>query len=147
MIKIITIGKIKRMELKKLIQNYVKMIPRKVNLIEVKDEPKIEGRSIEGSKILKHIKDDEYVITLEILGNMHSSESFSELIEKIESNNTNKITYVIGGSYGLDESVSQRSNYKLSFSKMTFPHQLMKLILVEQIYRAYSIINNHPYHK
>lgn len=147
MIKIISVGKIKRNELNTLINNYTKMIPRKVKLIEVADEATIDKIDLEANKILKHIKDDEYVITLEILGKQLSSEKLSELIEKTETNITNKITFVIGGSFGVSNIVSERSNYKLSFSKMTFPHQLMKLILVEQIFRAYSIINNHPYHK
>lgn len=147
MIKIITVGKVRSQELNKLINNYIKMIPRKIKLVEIKDEPTKDKINIEGSKILKQIKDDEYVITLEILGNLLSSEEFSSLIEKVETNQTNKITFVIGGSFGLDKSVSLRSNYKLSFSKMTYPHQLMKLILSEQIYRAYSIMQNHPYHK
>lgn len=147
MIKIITVGKVRSHELNKLINNYIKMIPRKIKLVEIKDEPTKDKINIEGSKILKQIKDDEYVITLEILGNLLSSEEFSSLIEKVETNQTNKITFVIGGSFGLDKSVSLRSNYKLSFSKMTYPHQLMKLILSEQIYRAYSIMQNHPYHK
>lgn len=147
MIKIITVGKVRSQELNKLINNYIKMIPRKIKLVEIKDEPTKDKINIEGSKILKQIKDDEYVITLEILGNLLSSEEFSSLIERVETNQTNKITFVIGGSFGLDKSVSLRSNYKLSFSKMTYPHQLMKLILSEQIYRAYSIMQNHPYHK
>ena len=96
---------------------------------------------------LKNIKDDDYVITLEIKGTLLSSEELASLIDKVEINQKGNIVFIIGGSYGLSSEVSSRSNYKLSFSKMTFPHQLMQVILAEQIYRAYSILQNHPYHK
>lgn len=147
MIKIITVGKVRRKELTYLINSYLNRIPRKLKLIEIKDEPKIENIDIEGSKILKHIKDNEYVITLEIKGKELDSLEFAKLINKIELNHTSNITFIIGGSFGLSNLVTNRSNFKLSFSKLTYPHQLMKLILSEQIYRAYSILNNHPYHK
>lgn len=147
MIKIIAVGKVRKKELNTLINDYIKMIPRKVELIEVKDEATIDKMHLEADKILKNIKTDDYVITLEILGKKLDSEKLSDLIDGIETNYSNDIIFIIGGSFGLDKSVSERSNYKLSFSDMTFPHQLMKLMLVEQVFRAYAILSNHPYHK
>lgn len=147
MIKIIAVGKVRKKELNTLINDYIKMIPRKVELIEVKDEATIDKMHLEADKILKNIKTDDYVITLEILGKKLDSEKLSDLIDGIETNYSNDIVFIIGGSFGLDKSVSDRSNYKLSFSDMTFPHQLMKLMLVEQVFRAYAILSNHPYHK
>lgn len=146
MIKIITVGKIKSKELNSMINYYSKQIPRKIEFIEIKDEPNIQGINKEGESILKKIKHDDFVITLEINGKSLSSEQFSEQINLWELSN-NDIIFIIGGSYGISEKVKNRSNYQLSFSQMTFPHQLMKLILIEQIYRAYAIMNNHPYHK
>lgn len=147
MIKIIAVGKVRKKELNTLINDYIKMIPRKVELIEVKDEATIDKMHLEADKIMKNIKTDDYVITLEILGKKLDSEKLSGLIDDIETNYSNDIVFIIGGSFGLDKSVSDRSNYKLSFSDMTFPHQLMKLMLVEQVFRAYAILSNHPYHK
>lgn len=147
MIKIIAVGKVRKKELNTLINDYIKMIPRKVELIEVKDEATIDKMHLEADKIMKNIKTDDYVITLEILGKKLDSEKLSDLIDGIETNYSNDIVFIIGGSFGLDKSVSDRSNYKLSFSDMTFPHQLMKLMLVEQVFRAYAILSNHPYHK
>lgn len=147
MIKIIAVGKVRKKELNTLINDYIKMIPRKVELIEVKDEATIDKMHLEADKIMKNIKTDDYVITLEILGKKLDSEKLSNLIDDIETNYSNDIVFIIGGSFGLDKSVSDRSNYKLSFSDMTFPHQLMKLMLVEQVFRAYAILSNHPYHK
>lgn len=147
MIKIIVVGKLKNKELITLINNYQKMIPRKLDIITIKDESTSDKINIEGNKILKQIKADDFVITLEIKGNQLSSEELATFINDIEVNKQNDIVFVIGGSFGLDISISQRANYKLSFSKMTFPHNLMQLILIEQIYRAYMINSNHPYHK
>ena len=96
--------------------------------------------------ISKHINDKDYVITLEIDGNELSSIDLANKIDNVLLNNPN-ITFVIGGSYGLDESIKKRSNYKLSFSKLTFPHQLFRIILLEQIYRSFRILNNESYHK
>ena len=146
MIKIITVGKIKSKELNTMINYYSKQIPRKIEFIEIKDEPNIQGINKEGENIIKKIKNDDFVITLEIDGKSLSSKDFSEQINLWELSN-NDIIFIIGGSYGISEKVKNRSNYQLSFSQMTFPHQLMKLILIEQIYRAYAIMNNHPYHK
>lgn len=147
MIKIIQVGKIRSNELKSLISYYEKQIPRKVEIIEVRDVATIDKIKEEEVAILKNINSNDYVVTLEILGKMMTSEEFSKFINKIETVERKDIVFVIGGSYGLTENVSKRANYKLSFSKFTFPHQLMHLILMEQIYRGYSIISNHPYHK
>lgn len=147
MIKIISVGKIKNKELIKLIEKYEKMVPRKITKIEIKDEPTINKIKVEGEKILKQIKSEDYVVTLEIEGNNLSSEEFADFIKDFEINKQKELVFVIGGSFGLDQQVKNRSNYKISFSKMTFPHQLMQLILMEQIYRAYMININHPYHK
>ena len=100
----------------------------------------------EKNSILKYIKDRDYIITLEIEGKQISSMEFSEKIQDIFNYNSN-ITFIIGGSYGLHNEIKSKSNYKLSFSKMTFPHQLFRVILLEQIYRAFKIENNEAYHK
>ena len=104
-------------------------------------------RAKEGERILKYIKDDMYVITLEIDGRMLSSEEFAGKIESLGVQGKSSIAFVIGGSIGLGKEVLRRSDYALSFSKMTFPHQLMRVILLEQVYRGYRIINGEPYHK
>lgn len=146
MIKIITVGKVKSKHLDSLINYYLKQVPRKVEIINIKDEPKIDGINKEGDAILKQIKDSDYVIALAILGKNLSSEALALKIKNLELSSKN-ITFIIGGSYGLSEAVLKRADYQLSFSKMTFPHQLMLLILVEQLYRGYMININHPYHK
>ena len=104
-------------------------------------------RQKEGERILKLVKDDAYVITLEIGGNLLDSVAFSQKIETLGIQGTSHITFIIGGSIGLGKEVLQRSNFALSFSKMTFPHQLMRVILLEQIYRGYRIMAGEPYHK
>ncbi|MBR2046282.1 MAG: 23S rRNA (pseudouridine(1915)-N(3))-methyltransferase RlmH [Agathobacter sp.] len=112
--------------------------------------PETEIRLIkekEGEKLLKNIKDDAYVISLCIDGKQLDSELLSEKIEKLGIQGTSHIYFIIGGSLGLADEVIKRSDYKLSFSPMTFPHQLMRLILLEQIYRSYRIMNHEPYHK
>lgn len=146
MMKIIKVGNINRKEIKSLSDFYLKQIPRKLEVITIKDESTIDKMSLEGENILKQIKDRDFVITLEIKGEMIDSEDFSKLINKIEVSGR-RIVFVIGGSFGLSDEVMARSNYKLSFSQFTFPHQLMFLILTEQIYRAYSIISGKQYHK
>ena len=154
-ITLITVGKIKEKYLKDAIAEYSKRLSKycKLDIIEVSDEKTPdqasetveEGiRSKEGEKILRYIKDDMYVITLEIAGKMLTSE---ELAERIEKQGKSSIAFVIGGSIGLGKEVLKRSDYALSFSKMTFPHQLMRVILLEQVYRSYRIINGEPYHK
>ena len=149
MIKLICVGSIKENYLKDAINDYLTRIKKytKIALIEVKDS-KIEEKALldEEKEILKHIKDKDYVITLEIDGNMKDSISFSNYLEKLEVE-YNNIVFIIGGSLGLSDKIKELSNYKLSFSKMTFPHQLFRLILLEQIYRAYKIKNNETYHK
>ena len=146
MMKIIKVGNINRKEIKSLSDFYLKQIPRKLEVITIKDESTIDKMSLEGQNILKQIKDRDFVITLEIKGEMIDSEDFSKLINKTEVSGR-RIVFVIGGSFGLSDEVMARSNYKLSFSQFTFPHQLMFLILTEQIYRAYSIISGKQYHK
>lgn len=158
-IKIIGVGKIKEKFFKAAIDEYLKRMKayNDVEIMEVNDEPAAENLSqkeiekikeIEGERILAKINDDDYLISLEILGKQMASEGFAEFIqnEMLEGFGRN-LVFVIGGSNGLSKAVSNRANYKLSFSKMTFPHQLMRVILLEQIYRAFRIINNHPYHK
>ena len=151
MIKIITVGHIKEKYLSDAIEEYKKRISKytKLEIQEIKDEGILEKEkalSIEGEKILKTIQDKDYVITLEIDGKELSSEEFSKKIETIQIENSS-ITFIIGGSFGLSDKVKERSNLKISFSKLTFPHQLFRVILLEQIYRSFKIINNESYHK
>lgn len=157
-ITIICVGKIKEKYLSDAIKEYSKRLSKycKLEIIEVSDEKTEENASPalinqikdkEGERILKYIKDSSYVITLEILGEMISSESLANKIDKLGLSGTSHITFIIGGSLGLSDKVCERSNYKLSFSKMTFPHQLMRVILLEQIYRSYKINMKEPYHK
>lgn len=151
MIKIISVGKIKEKFYKEAIEEYTKRLSKytKLQIIEVEDvnlpnESLIKQK--EKELIEKNINDKDYVITLEIEGNELNSIELSKKLEQLEQTNPN-ITFIIGGSYGLDEKIKQRSNYKLSFSKLTFPHQLFRVILLEQIYRAFKIKNNESYHK
>lgn len=150
MIKIICVGSIKEPSLKTLIVEYSKRISKytKIEIIELPDynlDVKVTLKQ-EGLNILKKIDPKDFVITLEIDGRMLNSLELAEKIRTIQINNPT-IAFVIGGSNGLDESVKARSNYALSFSKLTFPHQLFRLNLLEQIFRAYKIINNEAYHK
>lgn len=144
MIKIICVGKIKEKYLRDAISDYEKRISKyhKINIIEVEDFNMKE----ESIRILKNIKKDDFVITLEINGNVISSVEFANKIDKLFITNSN-ITFVIGGSDGIDDIVKERSNYSLSFSTFTFPHQLFRVILLEQIYRCFKILNNETYHK
>ena len=151
MIKIVCVGKIKEKYFKEAISEYEKRLSKytKLEIIEVIDfdrNSKEEVKRLEGELILKNIKDKDYVITLDISGNKLSSISLATKLDNILSMNSN-ITFVIGGSYGICEEVKKRSNYSLSFSNLTFPHQLFRVILLEQIYRAFKIINNESYHK
>jgi len=157
-ITLITVGKIKEKYLKDAIAEYTKRLSKycKLEIIEVSDEKTPDNasetveeqiRSKEGERILKHIKDDAYVITLEIKGKQLTSEELADKIETLGIQGTSHIIFVIGGSIGLGQEVLKRSDYGLSFSKMTFPHQLMRVILLEQVYRSYRIISNEPYHK
>lgn len=152
MIKIIAPGKVKEAFLRDGISEFSKRISAfdKFQIIETKEyNQKTIKQNIydEGQDILKEINEKDYVVTLEIKGNMLDSVELAKKISEIKNYEASTIVFVIGGSNGLDELVSKRSNYKLSFSKMTFPHQLMRLILSEQIYRALTIINNKEYHK
>lgn len=157
-ITLITVGKIKEKYLKDAIAEYSKRLSRycKLEIVEVADEKTPDNasdtvedaiRDKEGERILKYIKEDAYVITLEIAGKMLTSEEMAEKIDKLGVQGTSHIIFIIGGSIGLGRVILKRSDYALSFSKMTFPHQLMRVILLEQIYRSYRIINHEPYHK
>lgn len=157
-ITLITVGKIKEKYLRDAIAEYTKRLSKycKLESIEVADEKTPDQasetveeniRTKEGERILKYIRDDMYVITLEIAGKMLSSEEFARKIEKLGIQGKSSIAFVIGGSIGLGKEVLKRSDFALSFSKMTFPHQLMRVVLLEQVYRAYRIINGEPYHK
>lgn len=144
MIKIICVGKIKEAFYRDAVSEYMKRLSKyhKVEIIEVMDS------NIKNEKelILKKVDKKDYIITMEIEGRENTSIEFANLIDKTLINNSN-ITFIIGGSDGLDDEIKKLSNYKLSFSKMTFPHQLFRVILLEQIYRAFKIINNESYHK
>ena len=144
MIKIICVGKIKESFYRDAIDEYLKRMLKyhKVEIIELMDS----NIKAEKELILKKIDKKDYIITMEIEGKSLSSIEFSEMIDKTLITNSN-ITFIIGGSDGLDDEIKKLSNYKLSFSKMTFPHQLFRVILLEQIYRAFKIINNESYHK
>ena len=157
-ITIITVGKIKEKYLRDAIAEYSKRLSKycKMEIIEVVDEKTPENasetmnetiKSREAERILKYLKDDSYVMTLEIQGKQMTSEELAEKIEKLGIQGTSHLIFVIGGSLGLGKKVLERSDYALSFSKMTFPHQLMRVILLEQIYRSYRIIKKEPYHK
>lgn len=144
MIKIISIGKIKEKNLKDGIEDYLKRITKyhKINLIELPDS----NIDSEGNEIIKYLNNKDYIISLAIEGTNLSSEELSKKIDNIFITNPN-ITFIIGGSNGIREDIKKRSNYLLSFSKMTFPHGLFRLILLEQIYRSFKILNNETYHK
>lgn len=151
MIKIICVGKIKEKFFREAIEEYKKRLTKytKINIIEVEDININNAELIkqkESEQILKYIDKKDYIITLEIEEKQLSSEELSKKIEEIEIINSN-ITFIIGGSYGLANEIKKISNFKLSFSKLTFPHQLFRVILLEQIYRAYKIKNNESYHK
>lgn len=157
-VTLITVGKIKEKYLRDGIAEYSKRLGKycKLDIVEVPDEktPDNAGEAIEnaikdkeGTRILKYIRDDAYVVALAIDGSMLCSEELAGKIESLGIRGTSHIIFVIGGSLGLSGEVLLRSDYKLSFSKMTFPHQLMRVILLEQIYRSYRIIQNEPYHK
>ena len=151
MIKIITVGKLKEKYLKDATEEYLKRLSKytKVEIIELEDskiDNETQALEEEKDKILKNINPKDYIITLEIEGKQLSSVEFSELIDKTLISNSN-ITFIIGSSYGIHKDIKEKSNYHLSFSKMTFPHQLFRIFLLEQIYRGYKILNNEKYHK
>lgn len=157
-IKIITVGKLKEKYLVQGINEYLKRLQSyaKVEMIEVSDEKAPENlseaemlqvKSKEGERILAKISDNEYVFVLAINGKQFSSEEFSKEIEQLGINGKSQLTFVIGGSLGLSDDVVKRSQKQLSFGKLTYPHQLMRLVLVEQIYRGFRIMRGEPYHK
>lgn len=154
-IKIIALGKIKEKFLKEGIDEFMKRLTPYASVeiieltpIEIKDENLTERvLDEEGEKILTQIKPQSYVITLEIEGKMLSSEDFAEKIQELTNDGVSEIVFVIGSSCGISKTVSKRANFKLSMSKMTFLHQFARLILVEQIYRAFKIIKGETYHK
>ena len=157
-IRILTVGKIKEKYLSDGIAEYAKRLGRycKLSFFQVPDEKtpdkasdalNIQIKDTEGERLMKYIRDQDYVIALAIDGKMLDSVELSEKIEKLGVSGISSVAFVIGGSLGLSEKVLQRADYKLSFSKMTFPHQLMQMILLEQIYRGYRIMNHEPYHK
>ncbi|TYR80278.1 23S rRNA (pseudouridine(1915)-N(3))-methyltransferase RlmH [Priestia megaterium] len=157
-ISIVTIGKLKEKYLKQGINEYLKRLSpyAKVEIIELPDEKAPENLSDlemqqvkqkEGERILAKISDDVHVIALAINGKQQSSEGLAKELDSLATYGKSKVAFVIGGSLGLSDQVMNRANATLSFSKMTFPHQLMRLVLVEQIYRAFKINRGEPYHK
>ncbi len=152
MIKIICVGKIKEKFYEEAVREYKKRIEKyiKLKVIEVKDyeyENDIKkGVSFEKNEILKQTSSDEYIILLDIKGVELKSEEFADNMNKIFIKNSN-ITFIIGGSNGVDLDIKKICNQEISFSKLTFPHQLFRVILLEQIYRAFKIISNEKYHK
>ncbi len=151
MIKVITVGKLKEKYLKEAEEEYLKRLSKytKIELIEVNDSKIDDMKQAlleEKNNILKYINPKDYIITLEIEGKQLTSPELADKIDKTFISNSD-ITFIIGGSYGMHEEIKSKSNFKLSFSKMTFPHQLFRVMLLEQIYRAYKINNNEAYHK
>ncbi|MFX3623284.1 MAG: 23S rRNA (pseudouridine(1915)-N(3))-methyltransferase RlmH [Ectobacillus sp.] len=157
-ISIVTIGKLKEKYLKQGIDEYLKRLSTyaKVEIIELPDEKAPENLSEaememvkekEGIRILEKVSDDTHVIALAIEGKMKSSEELAKDLDRLATYGKSKIAFIIGGSLGLSSQVMKRANDMLSFSKMTFPHQLMRLILLEQVYRAFRINRGEPYHK
>ncbi|QIB27925.1 23S rRNA (pseudouridine(1915)-N(3))-methyltransferase RlmH [Caloranaerobacter azorensis] len=157
-IAIISVGKIKEKYLNEGIKEFSKRLSKycKLKLVEVNDEKAPENLSEaemeivkkkEGERILGKLNENSYIITLCIDGESLSSEEFSKKLDSLALSGNSNITFIIGGSLGLSQDVINKSHFKLSFSKMTFPHQLMKLILLEQIYRAFRISRGEPYHK
>ncbi len=157
-ITIICVGKIKEDFYRKAVSEYEKRLSRycRLEMIEVQDEktPDNAGAALEeqikekeGARILKHLKEDAYLYTLEIQGEKPDSIAFAKQIEQLGIQGKSHIQFVIGGSLGLHSSISRIADKKVSFSAMTFPHQLMRVILLEQIYRGYRITMGEPYHK
>lgn len=157
-ISVICIGKLKEKYWTAAIDEYSKRLKGycSLEIIELKEArlpdkagpaEELAVKEAEGEEILKRIKDNQYVITLEVKGKMLSSEKLAEKIETLGIDGHSNVVFVIGGSLGLSAAVSKRANFKLSFSEMTFPHQMMRVILLEQVYRAFKIIRNEAYHK
>ncbi|MEQ6113466.1 23S rRNA (pseudouridine(1915)-N(3))-methyltransferase RlmH [Enterococcus faecalis] len=157
-IKLVTVGKLKEKYLIQGINEYLKRLNSyaKMEIIEVPDEKApeklsdaemLQVKEKEGQRILGKINDNEYVFVLAINGKQLSSEEFSKEIEQLGISGKSNLTFVIGGSLGLSDSVLKRSNQQISFGRLTYPHQLMRLVLVEQIYRGFRIMKGEPYHK
>ncbi len=157
-ISIITVGKLKERYLKEAVEEYSTRLSKycKLEIIEVPDERAPENLSPaqeltvmqkEGQGILKHVKEDTYMIALAIQGKQLSSEDFAAFINDLGIKGRSNLAFIIGGSLGLSEEVLKRADFKLSFSPMTFPHQLMRVMLLEQVYRGFRIIKGEPYHK
>ena len=157
-IDIIAVGKVKEAFYRDAIEEFSKRLSKycKLQVIEVADEKTPDGagealeeqiKAKEAERILKHVKEDAYVFTLEILGKKYDSVEFANRIHQLGVQGKSHIQFIIGGSLGLHASVSERSDSKISFSDMTFPHQLMRVILLEQVYRGFRIIAGEPYHK
>lgn len=157
-VTVLCVGKIKEKFYRDAIEEYRKRLGRycKIDVIETADEKTPDGASEaleiqikekEGKRLLSKIKDTDYVIALAIDGKMKDSVELAEHLEQLGIQGKSQLVFVIGGSLGLAESVLRRADESLSFSKMTFPHQLMRVILLEQLYRSYRIINGEPYHK
>ncbi len=157
-VKILCVGKIKEKFYRDAIDEYLKRLSKyaSVTVVEVADEKTSENASDteidivkekEGERLLKHINERDFVIALAILGKQMDSVAFSKYIEDLGISGKSTIDFVIGGSLGLSDTVLKRSDFQISFSKMTFPHQLMRVVLLEQIYRGMRIMKNEPYHK
>lgn len=158
MIRIAAVGKIKEKWMREGIADYLKRIQpyEKTEVIEVEDEKAPESNSmaenekvktVEGSKLLKQIKDTDYVILLDLAGKEMDSVSLSKHIESVHTKGYNRIVFVIGGSLGISKQLIQRADYRWKLSVNTFPHQLCRIVVLEQIYRAFRILHNEPYHK
>ncbi len=157
-IKLLCVGRIKEKFMKEGLDEYRKRLSRyaKVEIVEVQDEKTVDGASDaenetvktrEGERLLSHIKEDEHVCALAIDGKMYDSVGLAEHLDSLYLSGVSDITFVIGGSLGLSDAVLKRADEKLSFSKLTFPHQLMRLIFLEQLYRTFRIQRKEPYHK
>jgi len=153
-INIVCVGKIKEKALSTLIAEYTKRISgyTKIEILEVNDEPndklpEATVKETEGQRILKQIKKDAFVVLLDLQGKELTSVELSKKIEEINTYHSSNITFVIGGSLGVSEEVRSRADFKLKLSNMTFPHNIARLIILEQIYRSYKILNNAAYHK
>lgn len=157
-ITVLCVGKVKEKYFSDGIREYEKRLSRycRLEIIEVADEKTPDSASVaeelqikarEGERLRKYIREDSYVIALAIEGKQLDSIELSEKIEKLGVRGASHITFVIGGSLGLDETILKQADDKLSFSRMTFPHQMMRMILLEQLYRSYRIMKGEPYHK
>lgn len=157
-ITLVTVGKLKEKYLKQAIDEYSKRLSRycKLDIIELPDEKTPDNASEkeeaqikekEGRAILSKIKDNAYVVAMDLKGKQLTSEELSSFVERCGVTGNSNIVFVIGGSLGLSDEVIKRADYKLCFSKMTFPHQLFRVMLLEQVYRTFRIMKNEPYHK